>query len=106
MASNDSLRELQAWYKAQCNEDWEHSYGVKIETLDNPGWTLTIDLRETDLQDKPFQTRSHGVIADNLTKSEDWMVCKVEEQRFKGAGGPNKLEELIATFIEWAKSNA
>ncbi|MFD5200063.1 Imm53 family immunity protein [Streptomyces sp. NPDC058375] len=32
-----SGRSLQGWYSAQCNEDWEHEWGGKIETLDNPG---------------------------------------------------------------------
>lgn len=37
------------WYVRECDDDWEHSYGVKIDTLDNPGWTIAIDLRETSL---------------------------------------------------------
>jgi len=37
------LTELQAWYVVQCDGDWEHTYGVKIETLDNPGWMLRVD---------------------------------------------------------------
>lgn len=45
------LNWLQAWYADQCNEDWEHEWGVKIETLDNPGWSVSIDLEETDLED-------------------------------------------------------
>jgi hypothetical protein len=106
MAISTSLRELQDWYRSQCNDNWEHSHGVKIETLDNPGWTVTVDLRETVLQSKTFQGLSKGVIADNLTESEDWIVCKVEEQKFKGAGGPGKLEEIIATFLDWVKSHA
>ncbi|MFE2849501.1 Imm53 family immunity protein, partial [Streptomyces scopuliridis] len=29
---------LQNWYTQQCDGDWEHEWGVKIATLDNPGW--------------------------------------------------------------------
>ena len=101
-----SLKELQDWYRSQCNEDWEHSFGVKIETLDNPGWTVTVDLTETNVQDKPFESYSCGAIANDLTEDQDWIVCKVEERKFKGAGGPAKLEEIIATFLAWAKSGA
>ncbi|GHB54781.1 hypothetical protein GCM10010331_48120 [Streptomyces xanthochromogenes] len=32
------LDRLQSWYSAQCNGDWEHEWGIKIDTLDNPGW--------------------------------------------------------------------
>jgi hypothetical protein len=35
---------LAEWYIKNCNGDWEHQYGVKIETLDNPGWHVEIDL--------------------------------------------------------------
>ena len=42
-----SLDFLQQWYAEQCNGDWEHEFGIKIETLDNPGWSLEIDLAKT-----------------------------------------------------------
>lgn len=35
--SGDVLERLERWYAAQCNGDWEHTYGVKIGYLDNPG---------------------------------------------------------------------
>jgi len=25
---------LQDWYLAQCNGDWEHEFGIKIDTLE------------------------------------------------------------------------
>ncbi|CAN5332574.1 hypothetical protein BH18ACI2_BH18ACI2_12670 [soil metagenome] len=49
------LADLQKWYESQCNEDWEHQYGVTIGTLDNPGWTVTIDLVNTDLEGREFE---------------------------------------------------
>jgi len=49
-----TVQELQTWYQAQCNGKWEHTCGVKIETLDNPGWSLTIDLAETNLSGRSF----------------------------------------------------
>ena len=27
----DELQQLQEWCISQCNEDWEHTYGVKID---------------------------------------------------------------------------
>jgi hypothetical protein len=41
---------LQSWYLSQCDEDWEHEYGVKIATLDNPGWRVQVDLIGTALE--------------------------------------------------------
>jgi hypothetical protein len=36
------IEQIQGWYAAQCNGDWEHRYGVSIDTLDNPGWSVTL----------------------------------------------------------------
>ncbi|WP_354642917.1 Imm53 family immunity protein [Kitasatospora camelliae] len=52
--SEHVLSWLQTWYADQCNENWEHEWGVKIDTLDNPGWSVTIDLEETDLQEREY----------------------------------------------------
>ena len=76
MTASTSLTELQAWYRSQCNDDWEHSYGVKIETLDNPGWSVTVDLTETELQDREFKPVARGAIAHDLNQDRDWIVCK------------------------------
>jgi len=38
---------LQKWYADHCDGDWEHEYGIVIETLDNPGWSIVIDLKNT-----------------------------------------------------------
>lgn len=45
---------LQSWYGAQCDGDWEHARGVVIDTLDNPGWAVRIDLQETDLAEREY----------------------------------------------------
>ena len=41
---------LQNWYTDQCNGEWEHEYGVNIQTSDNPGWIIDIDLAFTPLE--------------------------------------------------------
>src|SRR5664280_3839686 len=51
----NELQQLQGWYESQCDGDWEHTYGLRIETLDNPGWSLTVDLEDTDLEAKEFR---------------------------------------------------
>ena len=43
---NSLLNRIQDWYKINCDGDWEHSYGYKIETLDNHGWSVIIDLKD------------------------------------------------------------
>jgi hypothetical protein len=97
------INELQEWNLSQCNGDWEHGFGVKINTLDNPGWTIDIDLEGTVLEEKPFAELSYGVGDDAETSGDEWLVCKVEDNKFNAAGGPRKLDEMIEVFLSWAK---
>jgi len=38
---------IEKWYRSRCDGDWEHHWDASIETLDNPGWRIQLDLRET-----------------------------------------------------------
>ena|SRR5690242_17842967 len=102
----DTLQRLQRWYHSQCNGVWEHSWGVKIDTLDNPGWSVDINLRDTRLEKTPFAERSYGVGPEAGTSKDEWLVCKVEGNIFKGRGGPLKLDEIIEVFLDWAEKNS
>jgi hypothetical protein len=91
----NELQELQDWYSLHCDGEWEHGYGIQIETLDNPGWLLKIDLVGTTLETKPFRT------VERLGEL-DWMNCQRSETQFIAAGGPKLLPELISVFLDWA----
>lgn len=89
---------LEAWYQHNCDGYWEHFYGIKIETLDNPGWHVKIDLSETDYVDlKPEELRQDA--GDN-----DWIICAIENGVFNGYGDCKKLEVIIQTFRKWIEN--
>ena len=50
----NTLQRLEQFYRMNCNGDWEHQYGVRISTLDNPGWRISISLEGTRAQGKIF----------------------------------------------------
>lgn len=31
---------IKKWYLNHCNGDWEHNYGITIQTIDNPGVSI------------------------------------------------------------------
>lgn len=99
----NALARLQDWYQRQCNDDWEHTYGVEIGTLDNPGWTLQVDLADTELEGRAFAPVEVGIGADSIADDPSWLSCKVEGRKFKAAGGPAKLEAMILAFLDWAE---
>lgn len=94
----DLLAWLQSWYNQQCNGDWEHTQGVKIDTLDNPGWCVDIDLEDTEYEYKEF------TLVEDLRTEDDWVVCRVKDGKFDGAGGPLNLEEILGIFHDWILS--
>ncbi|MBS0622429.1 MAG: immunity 53 family protein [Verrucomicrobia bacterium] len=93
---NNVFDALQNWYCAQCDGDWEHEFGIKIDTLDNPGWTVEIDLQDTKLDGKTFNK------VDRQTSEDDWVQCEVQDGKYIGAGGPRNLADIIDVFIIWA----
>lgn len=101
----NEIEELQRWYYAQCNGDWEHCFGIRIGTLDNPGWFVEIKIEETHLENVVYEKFSYGVGEEAKESGDNWLLTKVENSMFIGEGGPHKLQEILKIFIEWSKSN-
>jgi hypothetical protein len=98
--TDDPLSRLQSWYAAHTDGDWEHGYGIRIGTLDNPGWRLSVNVADTQLKGRTFARVQ-------VERSEtDWIHCWVEADVFEGAGGAHNLRELVETFLRWADEPA
>jgi hypothetical protein len=91
-----TIQRLQQWYAAHCNGLWEHTYGVDIGTLDNPGWSVKIALIGTDLE-------SRAMARIERLDGEDWIVCHRTDGYFEAAGGAGNLEEILSVFLSWAR---
>jgi hypothetical protein len=87
------LTRIQNWYQTNCNDDWEHSYGFSIGTLDNPGWSIKIDLAETTLENLQFEKS-----IDN--GRFDWMTIKTKDKVFEAFCDPTKLTEVLRIFLD------
>lgn len=92
----DVMKRLEAWYVSVCNEDWEHTYGITISSIDNPGWSVNIDLLDTGLENKSFSP-----IKIQRENENDWVFCSVKDGKFLGHGGPQNLTEIIEIFLNW-----
>lgn len=91
------LEWLMSWYQSRCDGDWEHQHGVRIGTLDNPGWTLDVDLAET-----PYAGRS--LPRKMIERSEDdWVSVEVTGDCFRADGGPGNLSEMIEMFAAFVE---
>ncbi len=90
--------DLIAWYQSHCDDSWEHQYGVRLETLDNPGWQLTIDLIHTDLQGRTMTEVREGIAPEDHPVSPRWIQCSVSDNQFRGACDPTQVARLFQTF--------
>jgi hypothetical protein len=92
MSTEPLLHWLERFYVSECDGDWEHQYGVKIETLDNPGWMVKVDVFETELHDL------HIEYAQEERSASDWLGIELVKQRFRGVGDPYKLTTILERF--------
>jgi len=88
---------LQGWFAGHCDGDWEHDRGITIETLDNPGWRVRIELGGTEQQSVAFdRTEVHRA-------EHDWYELWVDGTGFEAACGPLNLGEVIHAFRAWCQ---
>jgi immunity protein 53 of polymorphic toxin system len=91
------ISRIQNFFLGLCDGEWEHGEGLKIETLDNPGWQVIFDLDGTELGPvtlpRVCTERGDG----------DWVDYWKNDHIFHGTCGPQNLEELLSHFLEWAE---
>jgi hypothetical protein len=85
---------LQKWYLEQCDGEWEHEYGITIQTTDNPGWSVTIDLSFTALENLEMPYTFNEISID------EWVGYSVTKKQFVGGGDPRRLNDILAKFRE------
>ncbi|MFH0733180.1 MAG: immunity 53 family protein [bacterium] len=95
--NKDILEWIENWYASNCNEDWEHMYGITIKTVDNPGWYVIIDLKETEFE--------NVAVNNHLCKNSDndWYDFGVEDAQFYASGDPSKLSFLLGLFRKFVE---
>ncbi|SFF30464.1 Immunity protein 53 [Actinacidiphila alni] len=94
MSSADALVRLQDWYASNCDGDWEHSAGVRIESLDNPGWMIRLDTTGTVWEGRTLDRVVVGTSEDN------WLHYWADGNSIQAACGPHLLEEALQTVLD------
>lgn len=90
----DIIEYFQQWYISKCNGTWEHSYGLDISTIDNPGWKVNINGES----DRPL-------LSINLTGDDNnWIIINADDNEFKGYCSPQNLSVVLNHAKEWINS--
>jgi hypothetical protein len=84
---------LQNWFEGQCDGSWEHEYSIRIETIDNPGWNIEIDL----------PSEMNNIVASQEWKlfelsDDNWIGYKIENNIFSASGDSKKLNLMLLIF--------
>jgi hypothetical protein len=99
MSSPEIIMWLESFYARHCDGDWEHQSGVLITTIDNPGWSVTIDLEGTALEKRTFER------VEAERSERDWITCWYQDGSWQGRGGPHNLREILEIFRRWAEAS-
>jgi hypothetical protein len=91
--AKSALEYLEEWFQAQCDGHWEHSYGIKIETTDNPGWYVEIDLKETQ-----WEEVEKSFVRFEISDAE-WVQFEVRGGTFRGSCDVASLNQLLFRFL-------
>jgi hypothetical protein len=107
----DPLEWLERWYQAQCDGEWEHHCGVTIETIDNPGWRVQVDLRgikpEALAADRILTVLGEPPSEQNGNEGgTTWMTCDIKSGKFIGAGDPTQLRRILAQLKAFVDAEA
>jgi Immunity protein 53 len=85
----NTIERLQNWYASKCDGEWEHGEGVKINSLDNPGWSIEIDAPSTGRM--------------SFLQGEDgkypWIEIEAKGDEIHACCGPNDLEKTLAIIM-------
>ena len=85
---------IQDWFKGNCDGDWEHTDGIQITTLENPGWDVEIDISNTSIA----KIEIPWILNEN--SKQDWYGVKIENEKFNASGDAGKLKFLLGLFKE------
>lgn len=100
------LSSIMEWYSAHCDGDWEHQKGLSLQTLDNPGWLLKVNLVGTNLENATMVPISEGCDESSHPEGEEWIDCRIQDKEFVGASDPAQVPRLITIFSSLIDSHA
>ena len=94
----EELAWLQEWYRRQCNGQWELARGIRLDTLDKPGWSVEIDLYGTALENRTL------AMVSRQDSETEWIRCWTADGQFRAFGGPRDLGRIVRVFREWVET--
>jgi hypothetical protein len=96
----EEIQWLSEWFSSHCDGDWEHESGVRLETLDNPGWRLRVDIVGTGVDGRVLPRSKVDLGAGR------WLWTSADGESFEASCDARSLRELVAAFRRFVSSPA
>ncbi len=97
--AGEAIRFLSEWYHSQCNDEWEHGYGIDLSTIDNPGFSIDVDLTGTKLENVNYKETKIDY-EDEL----NWISVFKKDNKLRGVCGPLMLSKMLIEVASALKS--
>jgi hypothetical protein len=98
LGDTDPIAVIAKWYSEHCNGEWEHEFGFRISTLDNPGWYIEVDIQRTELEGR---LSGRCAVSD---ASDSWLQHWSDGKTLGVACGPKGLRSGLAYIAEFLKN--
>ncbi|MBL0319091.1 MAG: hypothetical protein IPP74_07360 [Alphaproteobacteria bacterium] len=117
MKAHNILTWLIEWYQFNCFSKSEETIRIFIDTVDNPGWFITINLLGTALEGvtDEGEQQDNSIEEDVLyyyndgkltpvpsliETKQDWFFYEIKNNLYRASGDSLKLEFLLLRFCE------
>lgn len=80
------------WIGEQCDYDWFYCNPMEVKNTKNPGWSVVIDLQDTNLEELELISPLFEVDDDN------WYYYQIKDKKYEAAGDVNKLDIILEEF--------
>jgi hypothetical protein len=91
---------MTGWFADHCDGDWEHDLGIRLATLDNPGWALDVSIGDTELAGAA--TEWHRNDKSDL----EWLHWRSTGEMFEARCGVADLPRALEAFRMFAEQRA
>lgn len=86
----DGIAWLEQYLIDHANGEWEHDFGITIQSSDNPGWLVKIDL-----SGRAMEPLNRDPIINVRRSESEWITISKKDQSLIGTCGPANLDELL-----------
>lgn len=97
MNEDSLISMLEHWYSSKCDGDWEHTGGVSLTTLDNPGWLLEFKYFDWEAVDlSKVDELNFGVIGEADCAVFSW---DEKSRNLRIFCGPKSLSKALKVLV-------